>query len=148
MEGLGAAASAMAVVELAAEIAKLCLEYSSAVKNARPEIDRLRQHTDNLKTTIEGAQQLLQSPDGSRLERSQKLRHVLDRTYTQLDHIHGKLENKLNRGRTMRRIGIRALKWPFESKDIEKIIANLQQDQDAFSATLNLDQTYVLAPLI
>ncbi|KAL8296250.1 hypothetical protein RB600_001638 [Gaeumannomyces tritici] len=43
--------------------------------------------------------------------------------------------------KVMRRIGLRALTWPFEAKDVDKIIANLQRDQDTISAALQIDQT-------
>ena len=145
MEGLGAAASVIAVVELAAKVGSLCLEYSSAVKSARPDIDRLLKHTKNLKTTADDAQKLLQGPHGARLETSQKLREALANTYSQLGDVATKLEAKLHTGhraKAMRRLGLRALKWPFESKDVDKIIANLQRDQDSFAAALQIDQTY------
>jgi len=143
MEGLGAAASIIAVIELAAKVASLCLEYSSAVKNARADIDRLRQHTGSLKITVEGAQKLLQGPHGARLETSQKLHETLNDTYSQLGDIATKLEAKLHSGRrakAMRSLGLRAMRWPFESKDVDKIIANLQRDQASFLAALQIDQ--------
>jgi hypothetical protein len=68
MEVLGAAASVIAVMQLATTVASLCLEYSSAVKNAKPDIEYLQQHTESLKITLGGAQQLLKSPNGARLE--------------------------------------------------------------------------------
>lgn len=148
MEGLGAAASVIAVVELTAKVASLCLEYSSAIKNARSDIERLRQHTNSLKITFDGAQELLQGPAGARLETSQKLLEALKDTHSQLGDIATKLEAKLNTGRgvkMMRRVGLRALKWPFESKDVDKIIANFQRDQASFSAALQIDQTYAQA---
>lgn len=147
MDGLGAAASLIAVVELAARVVSLCLEYSSAVKNARSDIERLRQHTDGLKTNLEGAQKLLQGSHGARLETSQKLHEALNNTHSQLGDIVTKLEAKLPTGRkerAMRRVGLRALKWPFESKDVDKIVANLQRERDSFSAALLVDQTYVV----
>ena len=143
MEGLGAAASIIAVIELAAKVASLCLEYSSAVKNARADIDRLRQHTGSLKITVEGAQKLLQGTHGARLETSQKLHETLNDTYSQLGDIATKLEAKLHSGRrakAMRSLGLRAMRWPFESKDVDKIIANLQRDQASFLAALQIDQ--------
>ncbi|KAL8284627.1 hypothetical protein RB600_009170 [Gaeumannomyces tritici] len=144
MEGLGTAASAIAVIELAAKAGALCLRYSLAVKNAKQDIERFRQQTEALKTIAEGAQRLLQGPDGARLETSQNLRNALANTYSQLDPICTKLEEKLNtgrRGQAMRRIGLRALTWPFETKDVDKIITSLQRDQDTISAALQIDQT-------
>ncbi|EAQ86590.1 hypothetical protein CHGG_07843 [Chaetomium globosum CBS 148.51] len=143
MEGLGAAASVIAVVELAAKVGSLCLEYSSAVKSARSDIERLRKHTESMKITVDGARKLLQGPHGARLETSQKLHEALADTYSQLDDIATKLEAKLHTGCTakvMRRVGLRALKWPFESKDVDKLIASLQRDQASFAAAIQIDQ--------
>lgn len=139
-----AAASVIAVVQLAAKVGSLCLEYSSAVKSARSDIERLKKHTDSLKATTEGAQKLLQGPHGARLGTSQKLRETLNDTRSQLGDVATKLEAKLHgrTGKTMRRVGLRALKWPFESKDMDKIITNLQRYQDSFTAALQIDQTY------
>jgi hypothetical protein len=145
MEGLGAAASVIAVVELAAKVGSLCLEYSSAVKSARSDIERLRKHTESMKITVDGARKLLQGPHGARLETSQKLHEALADTYSQLDDIATKLEAKLHTGCTakvMRRVGLRALKWPFESKDVDKLIASLQRDQASFAAAIQIDQAY------
>ncbi|KAL2198614.1 hypothetical protein P885DRAFT_67778 [Corynascus similis CBS 632.67] len=142
--GIGAAASVIAVVELAAKVGSLCLEYSSAVKSARSDIERLRKHTESMKITVDGARKLLQGPHGARLKTSQKLHKALADTYSQLDDITTTLEAKLYTGRTakaMRRVGLRALKWPFESKDVDKIIANLQRDQDSVADALQIDQT-------
>ncbi|KAK4139040.1 uncharacterized protein C8A04DRAFT_16219, partial [Dichotomopilus funicola] len=138
-----AAASVIAVVQLAAKVGSLCLEYSSAVKSARSDIERLKKHTDSLKATAEGAQKLLQGPHGARLGTSQKLRETLNDTRSQLGDVATKLEAKLHgrTGKAMRRVGLRALKWPFESKDMDKIIANLQRYQDSFAAALQIDQT-------
>jgi hypothetical protein len=144
MEGLGVAASVIAVVELAAKVASLCVDYSCAVKHARADIERLRQRTDSLKATLEGTQRLLERPDGARLATSQKLREALSNTSSRLGKIATRLEEKLNRAKAMRRIGLRALMWPFESKDIDKIVEDLRRDQDTLSAALQVDQTYVL----
>ncbi|KAM7208696.1 hypothetical protein V8F06_014925 [Rhypophila decipiens] len=80
-------------------------------------------------------------------ETSQKLLEALNNTRSQLSDVAAKLEATLHMGRsakTMRRLGLRALEWPFESKDVDKIIANLQRDQDSFTAALQIDQTYLL----
>ncbi|KAF3184867.1 hypothetical protein TWF225_005778 [Orbilia oligospora] len=41
MEAIGAASSVIAIVELSAKVASVCLEYYAAVKDARDEITRL-----------------------------------------------------------------------------------------------------------
>ncbi|EJT69636.1 hypothetical protein GGTG_12520 [Gaeumannomyces tritici R3-111a-1] len=141
MEGLGAAASAIAVIEIAAKVGDLCLQYVRKVKNAKHDIERFRQHIEDLKAIAEGAQRLLHGPDGSRFETAQNLHSALANARSQLDPIHTRLNGKLNNGRThraMRRVGLRALVWPFESKEVEKIISDLRQKRDAISAALQL----------
>lgn len=61
MKGLGAAASAIAVIELAAKAGACCLQNSFAVKNAKRDTERFRQQTEALKTIAEGAQRRLDS---------------------------------------------------------------------------------------
>jgi len=146
MEGLGAAASTIAVVELAAKIASLCLKYSAAVMNAKTDIERLQQCTASLKTVVEGVQALLHSPHGTRLQTSQKLREALNNTYLQLCDIAAKLEAKLyegHRAKVKRIFGLQALRWPFESDDVDKIIATLEREMASFSTALQVDQAYV-----
>ncbi|EJT69960.1 hypothetical protein GGTG_12137 [Gaeumannomyces tritici R3-111a-1] len=143
MEGLGAAASALAVIEIAAKVGDLCLQYVRKVKNAKHDIERFRQHIEDLKAIVEGAQRLLQGPDGSRFETAQNLRSALANARSQLDPIHARLDGKLNNGlkhRAMRRMGLRALVWPFESNEVEEIISDLRQERDAISAALQIDQ--------
>jgi hypothetical protein len=55
-----------------------------------------------------------------------------------------KMEEKLNVGssrKAMRRFGIRAIKWPFESKDVDNIIHNLDKHRATLSTALIVDNT-------
>jgi hypothetical protein len=51
-EALGLAASVIAVVQLSAKVASLCVEYYTNVKNARDDIIRLQREADGLKVTL------------------------------------------------------------------------------------------------
>lgn len=76
----------------------------------------------------------------------QRLRGTLDKCSSQLKDLENKLKEKLEtgkRGKVMSRFGFRALKWPFESKDVDGIIQTRKQFQDILSAALIIDQTYV-----
>jgi hypothetical protein len=76
------------------------------------------------------------------------LRDGLDGRSSQLTELQTKLEKKLHTSaarRTMSRLGIRALKWPFESKDVNGIITILERYRDVLSAALTIDQTYIAA---
>ncbi|KAJ9130547.1 vegetative incompatibility protein HET-E-1 [Pleurostoma richardsiae] len=143
-EGLGVAASVIAVIELAVKVTSLCLDYSSAVKRAKADIELLRDYVGALKVTAEEAQSLLQGPHGSRLRASQRLRDALYQTLSQLDEVATKLGDRLERGRkskAMRALGLRALEWPFESKAADEVITNLRRNQAALFAALHIDQT-------
>lgn len=142
MEAVGSAASIIAVIELSAKVASLCLQYSSAVKNARSDVERLQGGLEGLKTTLQGAQRLLESPNGRRLQTSQCLQDGLLDCSSQLSQLRSRLEEKLNPGsarKAMSRFGFRALKWPFESKEIDSIISNLERYRDTLSAGLAVD---------
>ncbi|KKP04274.1 hypothetical protein THAR02_03625 [Trichoderma harzianum] len=144
MEAFGAAASAIAVVELAVKVIALCAQYSSAVKNASHDIMRLRERIESLEATLKGVLELLQGPHGPRLGTSQKLHDALNNSRLLLDSIATTLENKLNGSRkqkTMRAFGLRALKWPFESKKLENTIAALEQHQNTIAVAMQIDQT-------
>ncbi|RYP07284.1 hypothetical protein DL764_002599 [Monosporascus ibericus] len=147
MEGLASAASVGAIVDLSAKVASLCFRYSTAVKNAKTDIERVRGEVDRLKTILERAQRLLDSPNGARLQTSQPLSAGLDDCASQLAKLEEKLEEKLNPGTARKRMsafGIRALKWPFESKDVDDIIQDLNKSRDMLSTSLMIDQTALL----
>ncbi len=95
-----------------------------------------------MKTTLQGAQRLLESPNSRRLQTSQCLQDGLLDCSSQLSQLRSRLEEKLNPGsarKAMSRFGFRALKWPFESKEIDSIISNLERYRDTLSAGLAVD---------
>jgi hypothetical protein len=55
MAAVESAASIIAVINLSAKVASLCLQYYSVVKNARPDVERLQGELERLKTTLQGA---------------------------------------------------------------------------------------------
>ncbi|KAI9782331.1 MAG: hypothetical protein M1839_005204 [Geoglossum umbratile] len=143
MEGVGAAASVIAVVELSAKIASLCVQYSLAVKHAKTDIERLRGEVHSVTDLLQRVEQLLQRPDNTQLSASQKLRAALRDCFLQLTE----LKTKLDPGKTrkaMSNFGIRALKWPFQSKDVEKIIHDLERCKQTISLALQVDQTELI----
>lgn len=71
MDGLSLVANVVAVVELPAEVASLCAEYSKAVKNAKSDITRLHVELTSLEAALKGAQALIEVPDGARLQTTQ-----------------------------------------------------------------------------
>jgi hypothetical protein len=140
MDALGAAASVIAVVELSAKVVSVCVEYSRAIKNATKDIDLLLNELKSLQDVLEKVKQLLDGPNGSRLSASQSLRNGLDSSGSELKTLDQKLEPSISRKR-MSRIGLRALKWPFETEEVNKVLGRLERCKQAISLALQLDQT-------
>ncbi|KAM5350179.1 hypothetical protein ACJ41O_006684 [Fusarium nematophilum] len=143
LEGLGVVASLIAVVHSSAKVASLCFHYYRNIKNAKDDIDRLQQEATNLKKASESAQLLLKGPNGAKLEASQELMVAAKDSLSQLRE----LEQVLSPGtarKAMSRVGLRALKWPFQNKDIEKIAQGLGRCTHAISLGLQVDNTAVL----
>lgn len=144
MDAVSAVSSVLTVIELSAKLASICLEYSTAVKNAKPEILRLRETSTSLGDPFKSMKKLTEGPHRDRLQHPESLHNEIQRCEAELKELKGILETKLNSksDKTMRRFGLRALQWPFESKEVEKRIAILEQSRRAVSDALNIDQTY------
>jgi hypothetical protein len=140
MDGLSVAANIIAAVELSAKIASLCAQYCSSVKNAKEDITRLQGVVENLNDVFKDCRNLLDGPHGPKLESSQKLRNALKESSPYLNNLANKLE--LGRGRkTMSRLGIQALRWPFTSKEVDRIISGLNQSKENVALAMQIDQT-------
>ncbi|CAM1512017.1 Fc.00g095300.m01.CDS01, partial [Cosmosporella sp. VM-42] len=143
MEVVGGTASVIAVVDIAAKVIVLCSNYLTAVSKARYEISRLQEQVKCLQTILQDAAHLLETPDGRLLSTSRKLDDALKKCRYELDEVHDKLEPGTAR-KTMRRVGFRALKWPFKKGDVEAIVASLISHRDTIATGLQIDQTTLL----
>ncbi|KAI9764068.1 MAG: hypothetical protein M1840_008872 [Geoglossum simile] len=74
-----------------------------------------------------------------RLLTFQKLSNSLKGCSAQLEELNRRLEPS-NTRKVMSRLGARALKWPFTSKEVEKIVANLERYKQTLSLALQVDQ--------
>jgi hypothetical protein len=140
MDGLSAAANVIAVVDISAKIASLCFQYSVAVKNAKEDIGRLQRKVNDIKDVLGEIKQLLDGRDKTRLSATHKLLESLKECFLQLEELKTQLEPGKTR-KAMSRFGVRALKWPFTSKEVEKIVASLERYEQTFSLAFQVDQT-------
>ncbi|KAF2738129.1 hypothetical protein EJ04DRAFT_429802 [Polyplosphaeria fusca] len=139
MSGLSGAASVIAVVDISAKVASLCFQYSNEVKHAKEDIERLRRKVNDINNVLGELQRLLKQSK-SQLSTTREMVDSLKECYQQLQDL--KVQLELSRGRkAMRRVGIQALKWPFTSKQVEKMVVSLEQYQHTFSLALQVDQT-------
>lgn len=140
MDGLSATASIFAVIDISAKIASLCFQYAAAVKDAKKDIERLRKKVIDIERVLEGIKQLLDGWDEARLVTTHKLSNSLKECLRQLED----LEKRLEPGKThkvMRKVGLQALRWPFTSKQVDKIVADLERYEQTFCHALQVDQT-------
>jgi hypothetical protein len=140
MDGLSGAASVIAVVDLSAKVATLCFQYYNAVKDAKKDIIRVKDEVEQVNNILGKVQQLLGRPDSARLLASREVRESLDACFMQLKDLDKQLEPRKVR-QAISRFGVRALKWPFKAKDVEKIVSNLERCKQAISLALQVGQT-------
>ena len=139
MEALGGVASVIAVVELSANVAKLCVQYARAVQNAQGEIKRLQTSVNSLQDVLKEAQQIIDEPAGTRLAISSKTSALLDGCSMHLSNLQEKLNPRKSR-KLMSRIGLQDLKWPFGRKELDGIIDELARDKQTVALAFQLDQ--------
>ncbi|PNP52690.1 hypothetical protein FNYG_15820 [Fusarium nygamai] len=142
-EALGVASSVIAVVDLSAKVLSLCLQYSREVKNARDDIERLREEVAAFQGTTEKLKALIEEPRGRELKASQQLTFAIEDGHSTLGKLKQQLQPSTGR-KAISRFGMRALKWPFESKYVEEAIQKLERCRRNISLALNIDQTVIL----
>jgi len=137
MDGISAAASVIAAIQIAGQVFDLCRKYYLEVKDARKDIQRLRDEVTSLQDVLINVADLtdapgsakssilaLNQPDGP----VQQCRTELIRLATKLDPGQGKDK--------MTQLGLRALKWPFSSKEIDKAITTIGRHKMTFNLAL------------
>jgi hypothetical protein len=140
MDGLLGAASVIAVIKISAKIALLCYQYSVAVKDAKDDIEHVQRKASDITHILENIKQLLNSQDKTRLSATQDLFNSLEQCLKELKSLEAKLDPGKTR-KTMSRFGLRSLKWRFSSKQVKKIVLNLEGYKQTFSLALQVDQT-------
>jgi hypothetical protein len=140
MDGLSGAASIIAVIDISAKITATCYQYFEAIKGAKDDIKRVQRKVGDIAHILEKLKQLLDSQDKTRLSSTHGLLDSLNQCLRELGDIKVKLDPGKTR-KTMRRIGFRALKWPFTSKQVDKIVSNLEGYEQTFGLALQVDQT-------
>ncbi|KAF3480029.1 ankyrin repeat protein [Arthroderma uncinatum] len=151
-----AAASAIAVIQLTTHVLHLTVKFYFEVRDARKEIKWLEGEVSDLQGTLRKIVDLLDDSGDSKAVESLPAfalllgeNGALARCQTELLEVAAKLEKSASGGNNdenqsknpMRQFGIRALKWPFTSKEIKSSIAVLERCKASFNLALNADQT-------
>lgn len=140
MDSLSGAASVIAVIDISAKITSLCFQYSIAVKDAKKDIERLQRKVEDITSLVNKIKQLSVGPDKAQLSTIHGLSDSLKGCLQRLKELKEQLEPGKGR-KAMTRFGLRALRWPFTSKQVEKIVFELERYEQTFALALQVDQT-------
>jgi hypothetical protein len=150
---LGAAVNIISIVQLSAEVSVVLFKYFKDVKKAEDDIGRLRNQVDNTHTVLAKLNELINDPDGYRLTASTSLVKALNNCETQLDAIKKRLPIPDELAPANSKDGLRKgmktwfskkathMKWPFTSKEVNSLIASLQQNTKILFQALQIDET-------
>ncbi|EGX45785.1 hypothetical protein AOL_s00140g101 [Orbilia oligospora ATCC 24927] len=141
MEAVGAAASIIAIIELAGKLTKLFARYIGDIKNA--ESDQLALHDRILAIAklAEEVNKLIHGPDKDKLGSLGQLEKAL----AECQNIFQNLQQKLKpRGKA--RVGrfFVHLKWPLDKIEIERVVENLKKLEDTIHSALKIDSLKVI----
>jgi vacuolar-type H+-ATPase subunit I/STV1 len=121
IDGISSAASVIAVIQLTRSLVKLCGGYIQEVKDTRDEILTLQRSIVDLQGILQDLQRFLQSNDGKTLLTSTRLVSNITDCLSDVQA----LEERLNPGKgkkLIRKVGLRALKWPLKRTEVKGII--------------------------
>ncbi|TVY25789.1 Ankyrin repeat and KH domain-containing protein mask [Lachnellula hyalina] len=143
MDGLSAAASVVALVQISGQIYNLCQTYYSGVKSAREDIRRLRDEVTSLQDVLNGVADLADSPASAKLAVLDLLNQpngLVEQCRTELAGLITKLADGQGDGK-MKKFGLRALKWPFTKKDVDATISIIERQKALFHLAFTTDVT-------
>jgi ankyrin repeat domain-containing protein 50 len=143
MDGLSGAASVIAVVQISSQVFNLCRTYYLEVKEARKDIKRLRDEVTSLQDTLANVVDLADAPGSAKLSILSLLNQPdgpVQQCRTDLVGLAAKLDSGQGKDR-MKKFGLRALEWPFSSKDVDKAITAIGRHKATFHLALTADQT-------
>lgn len=140
MEVVGSAVTVVAVIDLSAKVATICVQYLRDVKHAKADIERFKGELDSVTNLLRRVEALLQGAGRTSLSTSIGLKNALGDCKIQLQQLNTALDPGKTR-KVMSRLGARALKWPFETKEVEKAIRSLERCKGTISLVLQVDQT-------
>ncbi|KAH7140047.1 WD40-repeat-containing domain protein [Dactylonectria estremocensis] len=143
MEVVGVAANIIAVVDISVKVLSWCSQYAKDVKHANAEVQQLCNEVDQLRQVTENVRYLLDGPAGSRLQSSREMGAALQSSLDLLVQVEHILRPGSSR-KVMSRIGLRALRWPFQSSESRSIIEGIRNCSARLSWALQVDQATIL----
>ncbi|KAF8850333.1 hypothetical protein BDZ45DRAFT_679851 [Acephala macrosclerotiorum] len=146
MDGLSAAASIIAVIQIAQAVGSGLKDYYESVRDAREDIQKFYNAIKSLEIIFENIQKLLQLP-GGQLSLSET---VFTDPSSPLKQCHAELKEMAsilgssNQHRAARKV-VQSLLWPFKKKDVEKRVLELEMYKSSLMLSVGLDNLYKMS---
>lgn len=134
-------AGVIAVIQLTGSLVKLCGGYIQEVNDARDEIFTLQRSIAGLHGTVQDLRKLLQSKNGEDLPTSRLVNDTID-CVSDLRALEARLDPGKGKN-LMRKVGLRALRWPLKRTEVEGVIQSLERHKSSLLLSLQVDQRYV-----
>lgn len=130
----------LAAVTTSATVITLISRYYSGVKNAREDVKRFSASVEEIHSILQKVQALARGADAARLPVSDPAVAAIEQSLREITELEDQLNPKMG-GKMMRRVGLRALKWPLTSKQMDEYITKLERRKAMLILALNADQT-------
>lgn len=128
----------VAVVTASAAALSHIVEFYSDVKEAKQDRERLCDEVKALHDVLENVQSLASGPNAGKVPALSS--YVKASCLPDIEELEARLAPGKGR-RAMKKVGLRALKWPFDKKEVDKYISRLERHKSTISAALGIDQT-------
>jgi hypothetical protein len=127
MDGLSGAANVIAVVDIALKLGEACQRYYMGVKNARTDIQRVRNSLESLTDILQNIATVAEEGKHPSLA---SVGNPLQQCKNDLILVNKRLEPS-------KHFKLQALKWPFNEKEVSKLVYDIERHK----ANLNLALT-------
>lgn len=128
----------LAVVTASATVLNCITKYYLDVKDARQDRERLHKEMKTLHHVLKDVQNLA---EGSNVNKFSSLSsYVKESCSSDIKNLEIKLDPRKGR-KAMKKLSVRALKWPFDKNEIDEYIKRLERHKSTIIAALEMDQT-------
>lgn len=123
----------IAVIVTTTQVLSLLTKYYQGVHDARTDVERLKSEIQSFQHVLQKIQELLKSSNGTRLSASSSQITAIAHSVSSLEELKDKLDPSHGK-RIMKRVGLRALKWPLTKQEVNEYMIHLERCK----GTLNL----------
>ena len=156
-EGIGLAASVIAVLQITNSVISVCYDYTAAAQGASWELPQIRAELDSLRTVLQTLEPLakqaeLANATGTRTSTLALLcgtEGVLEKCLRELKRLDEKLKSPSwsDGYGPKRKAVIQVLRWPLQKADTEKALKHIGRYKDILATAVAGDELFVLVLL-